>query len=320
MEVHFIINEKAGNGKGKKVWNKFKDQLTIPFFEHFTQYSGHALQLAHSITHKLVEENREGLLIAIGGDGTIHEIINGITMPSNIYVGYVKAGSGNDYSRAYHTFVSAYEIEQFVQNPIGIKMDCGQMFYNNNESKKFVNNAGVGFDAFVARKVNGSKTKKYFNKIGLGKLSYGFATIVALFKFKRFDVEVIVDGKQYKFRKSWFVTVSNQPYFGGGMKLTPKSKANDQQLEITIVHNLSHMKLLFLFMTVFTGSHTSLPQVTQLKGTEFQVQVTDPLYLHADGEIIGLTTEQNNTITYKILNESWTSVNLNINSTQNDKF
>ncbi len=107
------------------------------------------------------------------------------------------------------------------------------------------------------------------------------------------------------FQKAWFVTVSNQPYFGGGMKLSPESKPNDGELEVTIVHNLPHIKLLFLFGTVFFGAHTKLSEVTQLKGSQFHVRVTEPLFFHADGEIIGSTDHKNLTITYQILKESW---------------
>lgn len=74
MELHCIINEKARNGNGKKVWNKIKNQLTTPFYEHSTQYSGHALQIALSISKKLVKQNDEALVIAVGVNGTIHEI------------------------------------------------------------------------------------------------------------------------------------------------------------------------------------------------------------------------------------------------------
>ncbi len=201
MELHFIVNERSGNGKGKKVWGKLRKQLNIPFFEHITQYSGHAMQISKSITNKLREKDEFVLIVAVGGDGTIHEVLNGIVSQSNLFIGLVKAGSGNDFSRAYQTFQTAQDIEQFLKTPRGTIMDCGQVLFNKEVNRKFVNNAGIGFDAFVARKVNLSKTKGFLNKIGLGKLSYGLSTIGALFTFKRFNVEVVVDGKKYEFPK-----------------------------------------------------------------------------------------------------------------------
>ena len=310
MDIYFIVNEKSGNGNGKKVWDEFKDQLKIQFIEHTTQYSGHALKLSQAISEKYIKNDQGALIVAVGGDGTIHEVLNGVVFQSNVYIGYVKAGSGNDFARAFPIFRNAQDVKQFIKNPHGVKMDCGQVLFHESSSRRFVNNAGIGFDAYVARKANLSKFKGLLNKIGLGKLSYGISTVIALFSFKRFTVELSVDGVPYQFQKVWFVTVSNQPYFGGGMNLSPESKTNDGELEITIVHDLAHIKLLFLFGSVFSGTHTKLPNVTQLKGKYFNVRVTDSLYFHADGEIIGSTDSRNLNITYQILNDSWTSVNI----------
>ncbi|KGR74722.1 diacylglycerol/lipid kinase family protein [Ureibacillus manganicus] len=312
MEVHFIINEKSGSGNGRKVWSKLKNQLNIKFFEHITQFSGHALQLSKSISIEFLKRNEKALIVAVGGDGTIHEVINGIDPQSKLYIGFVKAGSGNDFSRTFQSFETANDIEQFLKTPSGSKMDCGQLVYFE-EARKFVNNAGIGFDAFVTLKASHSKIKRLLNKIGLGKLSYGFSTIIALFTFKRFNVEVEVDGNLYNFNKAWFVTVSNQPYFGGGMKLSPDSKPNDGELEVTIVNNLTHLKLLLLFVTVFFGAHTKLTAVTQFKGKTFHVRVSDPLYFHTDGEVIGST---NASLTYQIIKENWICVDNNRKSTQ----
>lgn len=314
MEVHFIVNEKSGNGKGKKVWSKLKGQITFPYFEHITEFSGHASQLSESISNKCLGQSDFVLIVAVGGDGTIHEVLNGIDHQSNLYIGFIKAGSGNDFSRAFHTFHSAKEIELFIQNSNGTKMDCGLIRFKKDMNRKFLNNAGIGFDALVSRIANHSKIKGMLNKFGLGKLSYGFLTIAALFSFKRFNVEVVVDGQPFEFQNTWFVTVCNQPYFGGGMKLSPESKPDDGVLEVTIVHTLHHIKLLFLFGTVFFGTHTSLSGVTQLKGRQFQVRVTKPQYFHADGEVLGSTNE-NLTITYQILNNHWISTDINRNST-----
>ncbi|SOC36630.1 diacylglycerol/lipid kinase family protein [Ureibacillus acetophenoni] len=316
MEVHFIVNEKAGNGKGKKIWNKLKDQLSVQYFEHITQFSGHALQLSESISNSNLHQSDFALIVAVGGDGTIHEVLNGIVEKSNIYIGFVKAGSGNDYSRAYHSFQSAKEIELFLKTPYGMRMDSGLIQATLDMNRKFINNAGIGFDGFVSRNANRSKIKGLLNKFGLGKLSYGFLTITSLFTFKPFNIEVIVDNRRFEYKKAWFVTVSNQPYFGGGMKLSPESKPDDGVLEVTIVHNLHHLKLLFLFGTVFLGTHTKLSEVTQLKGTQIQVRVEEPQYFHADGEVLG-STNQNSPITYRILKDYWISTDYNRNSTPN---
>ena len=91
------------------------------------------------------------------------------------------------------------------------------------EMKYFVNSLGAGFDAEVVKLTNESKMKKYFNKIGLGSLAYVGSVIRLLFSYKLTNMIVELDERTYKFEKVWFVTVSNQPFYGGGMKIAPKA-------------------------------------------------------------------------------------------------
>src|SRR5690606_30943097 len=119
----------------------------------------------------------------------------------------------------------------------------------------FVNNAGFGFDAYIAHAVNKSSLKSVLNRVKLGKLSYLLATVVGLFRFKRFNAKIEADGREYEFNDVWFIVICNQPYFGGGMKISPRSNTSDRKLELTVVNQLSRMKLLAVFLTVFWGKH-----------------------------------------------------------------
>lgn len=300
MELHFIINEHAGSGRGKKVWFEIKSSLTLLYKEHKTQYSGHAKDIAKTIVEST---NEEILIVAVGGDGTVHEVINGVVDSKHVIVGHVSAGSGNDFKRGFYSFTNAQDIEQFLKEKNTIQQNDTGMIIWNNEQFVFVNNAGIGFDAYVTTIVNTSKVKKWFNKIGMGKLSYVYFTLIGLFTFPLFELEINVEDRKIKYENVWLACISNQPYFGGGMKISPRSIVNDGKIELTIVHNLSRVKLLLLFVTVFFGSHENMKEVSQFKAEQFTVKVKEPLLGHVDGEQLPFMKEQ--VIDIKVQPLSW---------------
>lgn len=291
MEVHFIINPYAGNGQGMKRWRQFEQQLAIPYQIHLTKFVGHTLVLANDIAGRATKENPV-CLIAIGGDGTIHEVLNGAVHFENVYLGVISAGSGNDFARGYQAFETSKQLEQFIKTVNSTSHDCGVVNFNGT-TIYFINNFGVGFDALVADIANKSTLKRSLNKWKLGKLSYPYYVIHALFTYKPFKLTISHKGEKKQYQNVWFVTASNQPYFGGGMKLSPKSNTSDGQVELTVVSNLSKWKLLFLFVTVFFGMHTHLKEVEQLAAMEAELIFDEPVMAHADGETQKLALGQN---------------------------
>ena len=280
MRVIFIVNNQAGNYKGRKVWHKVRSELTITYELYETIHSRYVIDLVKELA--LCQDQQ--LIIVIGGDGTIHEAVNGAAGCRHITLAYMKAGSGNDFARAFMYFESARDIERYLQQPIKRYVDCGEIYYNGNETKKFINNFGIGFDAYVSKLTNESKMKKVLNKVGLGKLSYAYFVVQALIQFRPFKLTLELNGQLQTFQNVWFVTVSNQPYFGGGMNLSPTSVVDDAQLEVTVVNQLPRLKFLALFLTVFKAAHTKFKAVTQLQGTDIHFTTDAMLPMHTDGE------------------------------------
>lgn len=269
MNIVFIVNEHAGNGRN--VWQRIQRQLTIPYDVYKTAYKQHATAIAAQIA----ATKQPTCLIAVGGDGTIHEVISGIVGATSIIVGVFSAGSGNDFGRAYEVFDSVAALEQWYETKQMATHDIGTF-----QQAFFMNNAGFGFDAYVAALANASTLKNILNRVKLGKLAYIYFLVRALFTYD--TATFTINGERYE--HVWFITVSNQPYFGGGMKLSPHSKTNDGMLECTVVHHLSKLKLLTMFVTVFWGGHTHFREVTQFTASSFQVDVYGKTYCHIDGE------------------------------------
>ncbi|WP_107842059.1 diacylglycerol/lipid kinase family protein [Metasolibacillus meyeri] len=300
MQLHIILNEYAGSGRGLKRWRSWQSILEIPYMLHTTEYRGHGFQIAKQIAQEAEQQKRPTCIVIIGGDGTIHEVINGVLHCGWVTIGVMAGGSGNDYARTYDTFGSVEELLHFIQQPARKQQDCGMVTLQ--ESLAFMNNCGIGFDAAVAKVANDSALKRALGKLGFGKLSYVYYLIKQLFIFKPFELTITHDEEQHTFQNVWFATVCNQPYFGGGMKLSPFSKTDDQMLEVIVVHNISAIKLLFLFMTIFSGTHIRFKAVTQLKGEKFLITHNATLYCHADGEIL---TEPNEKLSFSVNPLSW---------------
>ena len=284
MHLHIILNPIAGRGDSEKIWDDWQQQLSIAHIIYYTKYKGHAFEIAKEIAEAAHNNKEQTCIISIGGDGTIHEVLNGIIGYDFVILGVIKAGSGNDFSRTYRVFNYPEELKQFLHTPNKELHDCGIVEFQ--QPRAFVNNCGIGFDAFVADLTNSSKVKKRLNQIGLGKLSYVYYVILGLMIFKPFELVAIQNGERHIFQNVWFATICNQPYFGGGMKISPNSKTNDGILELTVVHNLSRIKLLFMFGTVFFGKHLRFKEVIQMTAQHFQLLYNTQLFCHTDGETV----------------------------------
>lgn len=304
MKTVFIINPAAGNGRALKKWHRFEKTIQFPFEQVVTTYSGHASAIAANYR----ESKQAALLIGFGGDGTLREIIAGAAGSEKLIVGSIAAGSGNDFARAYGTFNDAQAIEQFRETPFSKRQDLGE--FTNGKTFQFVSSSGIGFDAEISIAVNQSPLKKKLNQLGLGKLVYLVYVIRTLLKFKRFTLTVKQGDNLMTYEDVWLATVSNQPYFGGGMKISPSSKTDDGSLELTVVHQISRLKLLLVFGTVFSGAHTRFKEVTQMSSTEFWLSTENPVCRHIDGDNAGMSPS-NEMISYRISHTDWQSIKLN---------
>ena len=284
MRAVFIVNPAARGGKALGRWTAFRKTAEFPYQEFMTNGPGHAKAIARGFAASL--EKEKVLLIAFGGDGTVHEIIAGAAGADHVIVGSVSAGSGNDFGRGFRSFRTAEEIGAYLgRSTASPVLDLGMV--NFREGSVFVNSSGVGLDAEISRGTGRSPLKPILNRIGLGKLVYALYTVRALFAFRTFSLEVMADGERMDYRDVWFATVSNQPYFGGGMKISPQSDPSDGLIELTVVSRLSRVKLLLVFGSVFFGAHTAFREVDSIQGRLFSLKADREVPLHTDGEDAG---------------------------------
>ncbi|MFC7373320.1 diacylglycerol/lipid kinase family protein [Fictibacillus iocasae] len=292
QKYFFIINRH--NKKARTAWRALKkmlDAAQVPYRSHFTEYQGHAVEIAKKISYINSDEIRA--IVAVGGDGTINEVANGISEKRHIPLTFVSGGSGNDIIRG--LYKKRISVKQHFSRLKGkmreTKLDLGKvkLIGRGGQPRFFVSAIGIGLDGEVSKKADDAPYKKLFHFLHLGTLSYVLALFSVLPKYKPREVSMQIDGADYVFSNVWLVAAGNLPYYGGGMKICPDADPSDGLLELCIVHDMSWKRLLLLFITVFSGSHIHQKGVTLLKGRQFTLSSDIPMMIHADGEHAGTT-------------------------------
>ncbi|WP_066057461.1 diacylglycerol/lipid kinase family protein [Robertmurraya korlensis] len=293
-KLYFIINPNAKNGYSLKVWAKVEKELQrqkIPYEGFLTAYKGNGAEIARH----LAKQEGEVLITVVGGDGTLNEVVNGVISMTNIKVGFIPAGSGNDFARGF----------QIPRNPLHALSvllrqrkhepkftDLGRIAVDSKNDLYFINNMGAGLDGLISKLANQSALKKWLNQLSLGGLVYVYLLIKEILFYQTTDVQLTVDGITHEFPDTWFVTVANQPFYGGGMKIAPNAKTDDGLLNIIIVHRLSRLKMLSVFVSVFWGGHVAFKEVRMLTGREILIYSSTPMMAHADGDYFAETPLQ----------------------------
>ncbi|MDQ0351301.1 YegS/Rv2252/BmrU family lipid kinase [Alkalibacillus filiformis] len=278
----FIINYKAGSQKATSIYEYIKERYHVEISQHkiyVTQYEGHATEL----TKAIVKNGEAKTIIVIGGDGTVYEVFNGLKNNHNIVIALIPTGSGNDFARGCGVELNPYkQADRLFHQPEKINYWLGE-YEVNGDQYVFASSIGFGFDGEVAQTVDQSTLKKWLNIFRLKQLIYVYGLVKKIFTYKPKNLSLNVDGKCIKMDNTWLITISNHPYFGGGMKIAPNAEVNDQHFTITTVNNISRMKILLLFITVFFGKHTSLKEVDSYQAETLSISSDSPLIYQADG-------------------------------------
>ena len=291
MKYQFIVNPQARSGRGARVWEDLKQILEndgIDFEARCTEYAGQAEEFAAEMT----ADGEEHLIVALGGDGTVNEVINGILDCSKVVFGYIPTGSGNDFTRALKIPTDPQKAWESIRRraqerkmDLGV-IECGEKQY------RFAVSAGIGFDAAVCHQVNRSKLKKILNKVGLGKLTYLGVALNQMIREPICTSEILIDGKQKKrFERTFFAAVMNHPYEGGGFRFCPDARIDDGLLDVIVISGISKWKILFCLPTAFKGKHTKFRGIDLFQCREAAIHFEKAAPIHTDGENVEIEQE-----------------------------
>ncbi|WP_411678761.1 diacylglycerol/lipid kinase family protein [Clostridium thailandense] len=273
MKHLFIVNPKAGKGKALQLIPHIKNAFKYSneeFIIEVTKGEGHATELVKRYVNK---ENYR--VYAVGGDGTLNEVLNGIANTESC-LGVIPSGSGNDFIKSiYKETLAENIIEDTIKGNTKI-IDLAKV-----DDRYFLNISSVGIDAEV---VDNAKVFKKYPFIS-GRAAYIFSAIVTIFTYKYRRIQLIIDDKEITLENT-LTTFANGKYYGGGMKVAPDADLQDGLFDICTVDKLSRIKMFTLFPKLIKGTHRQIEEVCFYKAKKIIVSSKDEITVNIDGEIV----------------------------------
>ena len=278
-KYYLLVNPKGGHKRGLEIYEKvkhiFSSAGTNTTVLH-TEYAGHAFDFANTLDFV----GYDGLC-AIGGDGTMYELINGMLKRDDkhkIPIGLITGGTGNSFMYDVDCLDPVDAAKRIVQHklrPLDIaKVNAnGELFYSFN-----IIGWGLATDAGkLAEKLR-----------WLGGVRYDVASIIEVLKGKDRIATLTLDKEVIK-ENFIFIIGCNTIHTGKAMKMAPLAQLNDGKIDLIIVRKTSRINLLKLFPKLFSGDHIKSPLVEYRQVENFSISLEETNDLTIDGEIIGTT-------------------------------
>jgi YegS/Rv2252/BmrU family lipid kinase len=226
------------------------------------------------------------LLVVVGGDGSVHEVVNGIAGREDVEIAMIPRGTGWDFARSLGLPRNTERAIEVALSGKTRRIDLGRATYRlwaGGEGESFFANVGsAGMSGAIAQRAN--DTSKALG----GKVSYLWATFAVFARWSNSEVEVSVDGKTWR-APMHDVIVANGPFLGGGMKIAPDAEPDDGVFDVLLIGDISKWDLVLTMPKIFRGTHLPHPKAELLRGARVTVDAPEPLPIELDGEQPGTT-------------------------------
>ena len=274
MKGIVVINPHAGGGKGLTLGTRVRTHFGASKHQLFFV---EATSLAESLIQvdALCSEHSFEVLISIGGDGLIHDLLPTL-IKYELPLLIVPAGTGNDLARTLGLYkVKLPELLKLPLTREPVILDLALVTHSSGTTP-FIQILSTGFDSVVNERANNFTLIK-------GKIKYILAVLLEVWRFRALKFTVTIDGVVQD-REAMLVCVANGTSYGGGMKIVPHARRDDQLLDVMVVDRVNPLRLLLVFPRVFFGTHTRHPKVHFYSGKE--ITITGDTQAFADGEKI----------------------------------
>jgi diacylglycerol kinase (ATP) len=281
-----IVNPAAGAGRTARRWPALERSLReagLEFDSALTKEPGHGTTLAREAL-----SGGYRLIVAVGGDGTVNEVLNGLVGEAGapgVTLGIISTGTGSDLIRSLGIPRSPLAAGQLLRNPRPLAIDIGRVEFvwgGQTASRYFINLAGVGIDAALVR-----ATGRRFKRLG-DKPAYLAGLLTTVFNYRNVMTVTELDGK-IETQKVCEVLVCNGGYGGGGMHAAPDADPADGWFDVMTIKEMGRLELLRCFPSIYQGTHIHHPRVALRRARQITIRPAVPLPVQADGEVVGET-------------------------------
>ncbi|XP_073025890.1 sphingoid long-chain bases kinase 2, mitochondrial isoform X2 [Primulina eburnea] len=295
-DIVFVVNPRGANGRTGKEWKKLLPYLQsrlgseCNICESLTAGPCHAID----ITREAIREGADAI-IAVGGDGTLHEVVNGFfwggkpvanndsTALHTTALGLIPLGTGSDFARTLGWKNDPYDSIDRIAKGMRSHIDVGFISGERGEPHYFINVA----DAHLSAKAGyyASRYKKF------GNLCYVIGALQAFFSHHNQDLRIKVDDGDWEvFSQVTALCIGNAKYFGGGMKISPNADPSSGDFEVVILQDFKWYDFVLKLHKLYNGTHLSVNNVSSRRACSIEVQEivrSGDIFVQSDGEHLG---------------------------------
>lgn len=274
MTAFVVVNPRSGGGRTAREWPKIEAALrkAYPLMSvGITKARGDAAKL---VRMALNEGHME--IIAVGGDGTINEAVNGFfgpdgAMASDAVFGFVTSGTGGDFRKTFDIPPGYEAAVARLKDAHPRPVDVGRVSCVSQSGEPvlryFINIGSFGLSGVIVDSVNRAHIAKWFG----GTFAFGFHSLMAMLRYRDRKVRIRVDGQYDEIDSISTVAIANGKYFGGGMKIAPDAVPDDGQFDVIVIGGSPKRAAMKDMKLFYTGEHVNKPHVRCLRGQKIVV-------------------------------------------------
>jgi diacylglycerol kinase (ATP) len=283
LKTVFLVNPASANGKTGKRWPRIATAAHAAGLRGEAVFSERPGQLGE-LAREAADEGAK-LLVVVGGDGTVHEVVNGIAGRDGVELALIPRGTGWDFARTHAVPKGLTDALRIAREGEARSFDLGWATYRADgveRSAWFANMASVGMSGAVAAKANAT-TK------ALGaKTSYLLALGVTFARWKNVQLRVSVDDERREALMEDCIVALGR-YLAGGMMITPEAKPDDGLFDVLLIGDITKTELVRVMPKIYRGTHLPHPKGELLRGTTVTIDADEPMPIQLDGEQPGTT-------------------------------
>lgn len=291
LKTQVIVNPESNKGRTGKRWQQIKSALKsfIKEFKYeFTEKPNHAAEISRSA----IQDGSE-LIIGVGGDGTLNEIVNGFFIDRNIInpetaLGVIPSGCGSDLSRSLNIPLNLKDALSLITSASSHSIDIGKVKYKDfsgkDQERYFLNVSDFGIGGEVVKRVNQNRMKKKAT-------SYFRSLLSAFANFKNKKLFIKIDDQALPCDEYMIGAISNGKIFGKGMKIAPNARLDDGLFDVVLIKGMKTLEFCRNALRIYSGSHLTHPKVTLIQGKKVEVEsvseTDEEVLIEGDGELLG---------------------------------
>jgi YegS/Rv2252/BmrU family lipid kinase len=271
----FLVNPASGNGTTGKRWPGLRARAAELGLEGevvLSKYPGHLAEAARDAGDRL--------LVVVGGDGTMNEVVNGLAGTS-AEIAVLPNGTGQDFGRTHAIPTGFDDAVRVALEGRPVAIDLGRVAFAGGE-RWFANVASTGMSGAVARRANG------MSKALGGRATFYYALTREFVAWRNGEVTVTADGTERRGRMH-DVIVANGRWHGGGMKLAPEAEPDDGLFDVVLIGDVSKLDFVTTSPKLYGGGHVHHRKVDVVRSAWLEVDAATPLPIELDGEESGTT-------------------------------